>query len=125
MIEKKRRKGLRNMELTYTQAGEYRIPDLTMETARLGKYAQLRRMFLKENRKGLYAELILTGELNSHLQQIDRTAREQMEVIVNELAQSEGVNESLKQRDPMKWTGLMNNLRQAAEEMVLTELIYQ
>ncbi|WP_337593447.1 TnpV protein [Vescimonas sp.] len=113
--------------MTYTMKGGYRLPDLLPpqepETA-LGKYGLLRRKYLKEHRKVLFTNLLTSGKLNEHLSEIDRTAKQRMEQLVTEMAQAEGVTEELKAADPMKWVGLMNNLRNAAEETVLAELIY-
>ena len=115
------------MELTYRQEANYLIPDLTLgeqPKEPLGKYGMLRKRFLKEHRKGTYAGLVLNGTLQAHLLEIDRTARQRVEQTVTAMAQAEGVTEELKAADPMKWVGLMNNLRNAAEETVLAELIY-
>ena len=115
------------MELTYTMKDGYRLPDLLPpqepETA-LGKYGLLRRRYLKEHRKVLFTNLLTSGMLNEHLSEIERTAKKRMEQLVTEMARTEGVTEKLKVADPMKWVGLMNNLRNAAEETVLAELIY-
>ena len=70
------------------------------------------------------AEEVMSGKLNAHLAEIDRTARQRVEQTVTAMAQAEGVTEELKAADPMKWVGLMNDLRSAAEETVLAELIY-
>lgn len=115
------------MELTYTMKDGYRLPDLLPpqepETA-LGKYGLLRRRYLKEHRKVLFTNLLTSGRLNEYLAEIDRTARQRVEQTVTAMAQAEGVTEELKAVDPMKWVGLMNNLRNAAEGTVLAELIY-
>lgn len=90
----------------------------------LRKYALLRRKFLKENRRITYTNLLTSGKLNSHLAEIEQTALSRMDQVVAQMAKTEGVTEELKARDPMKWVQLMNNLRNAAEETILTELIY-
>ena len=106
------------MELTYTMKDGYRLPDL------LPPQEPVRRRYLKEHRKVLFTNLLTSGRLNEHLAEIDRTARQRVEQTVTAMAQAEGVTEELKAADPMKWVGLMNNLRNAAEETVLAELIY-
>lgn len=122
-----RLKGAKNMDMTYTMKDGCRLPDLLPpqepETA-LGKYGLLRRKYLKAHRKVLFTNLLTSGKLNEHLAEIDRTAKERMEQLVTEMARTEGVTEELKAADPMKWVGLMNSLRNAAEETVLAELIY-
>ena len=89
-----------------------------------GKYGMLRKTFLKENRKNWYQSMMLTGKLERHLQEIDETANDQMERISSQMAQAEGVDESLKAADPMAWVQQMNNIRIRAEETVLRELVY-
>ena len=68
--------------------------------------------------------MILHGKLIQHLNEIDKTAREWIEQMMPELMKSAGATEELKARDQMAWVGLMNGLRNQAEEMILTELIY-
>ena len=112
------------MELTYTMQGDYLIPDLTLseEETHIGKYGMLRKTYLKNHRKGLYASLMLSGKLNSHLSEIDQTARERVELITAKLLEKDPAPD--KVTDPMGWTGHMNSLKHQAEETVLTELIY-
>lgn len=113
------------MELTYTMQGDYLLPDLTVpESPTLGKYGMLRRSYLKDHRDGIYTGMLLTGKLNAHLTEIDRQATEMMERLTAQMAKAHGVTESLKASDQMKWVQMMNNIRSAAEEIVLTELIY-
>ena len=115
-------------ELTYTRNGDYLIPDLSlgeMADARpLGKYGLMRKEYLKEHRPILWNRLILDGTLQTHLREIDGTAHRRLEQLMPELATANGVTEDLKARDPMRWTGLMNNLKAQAEETILTELVY-
>ena len=74
--------------------------------------------------KYLFNSLLLTGELTAHLTEIDRTASERVNRVVSEMAAAQGVNEALKERDPMAWVGAMNSLKAQAEEIVLSELVY-
>lgn len=115
------------MNLTYRKEGDYNLPNLLppQETeVHLGKYALLRRRFLKENRRVTYTNLLTSGKLNSHLMEIERTALTRLEQMVPQMAKAEGVTEELKATDQMKWVGLMNNIRHSAEEAILSELIY-
>ena len=95
------------------------------EAPKVGRYGMLRRRFLRENRNGTYTAMLLTGKLNQHLKEIDRQANEMMETLTAQMAKQEGVNESLKAENQMKWVGLMNNIQAAAEEIVLKELVYR
>ena len=110
-------------EITYTRQGDYNLPNLLPpqeEPVPHGKYALLRRRFLKEHRRVTYTNLLTSGKLNSHLAEIQQTAQRR----VAQMAKAEGVTEELKARDQMKWVQMMNNLQNAAEETVLAELIY-
>ena len=115
------------MEVTYRMQNGYQVPNLMMPQApevHLGKYAELRREYLKKRRRVLYTNLKTSGKLTEHLAEIEQTAQRQMEQMVTQMAKENGVTEELKERDPMKWVGLMNNLQNAAEEIILKELIY-
>lgn len=115
------------MNITYTQYGDYYLPDLVMPeqpNVLLGKYAHMRKNYLKQHRRVLYTMLLTSGKLTEHLADIDKTAKEQADMIVRHLAEADGVDEYLKARDQMRWTGLMNNYIHTAEGIVLKELIY-
>ena len=79
---------------------------------------------MKEYKRVLYTELLLTGKLSKHLSLIDEDAKKRVEDIVTKLARAEGVNEDLKQTNQMEWVQAMNNIKNRAEEVVLSELIY-
>ena len=114
-------------ELHYIQNGDYQIPALILEEQAelkpLGKYGRMRKTYLKEHRTVLYNNLLLTGKLTAHLQEIDETANSRLEQLIPELAKAAGATDALKARDPMRWVGLMNNCKAQAEEIILTELI--
>ena len=114
------------MDLAYTRNGDYLFPDLYLEDADLpiGKYGLLRKRYLKEHKRGWYSSLLLTGKLDAHLAEIDRTCTERIELTLNPLAQREGVTEALKAADQMEWVRRMNSIRARAEEIVLSELVY-
>ena len=113
------------MELTYRQEGDYLMPNLEVpESPKIGKYGMLRRDFLRKHHNGIYTGMLLRGDLNRHLEEIDRQAAEMMESLMSRMAQQECVNESLKASDQLRWVQQMNNIRQRAEEIVLGELIY-
>ena len=114
------------MNLTYLRNGDYLFPDLRLEEEDLpiGKYGLLRKRYLKEHKRGWYSSLLLTGKLDAHLAEIDRTCTERVELIMNQLAKREGVTEALKAADQMEWVRRMNSIRARAEESVLSELVY-
>ena len=112
--------------LSYTRHGDYYLPDLAMneEEPTYGKYGMLRKQFLKMHRPARYQYLVMTGELTGHLNQVDQDAREQVEILVKQMAEKQSVTEQLKMQDQMKRVGLMNNINICAEEIVLQELVY-
>ena len=113
------------MELTYRTESGYRLPNLDVpEAPKVGKYGMLRRSYLANHRHGIYTGMLLTGELNSHLEEIDRQATEMVESLTEKMAAEQGVTEELKASDQMKWVAKMNAIRHSAEETVLTELVY-
>ena len=122
-----KKKGVRNMEVTYRVQEGYRLPNLLMPQeaeTHLGKYAELRRQYLKEHRRVLYTNLKTSGQLATHLAEIEETAQRMVTRAVAQMAKAEGVTEELKAADPQRWTGLMNSLKHSAEEAVLSDLIY-
>ena len=115
------------MELTYRMEGDYRVPNLAVPEEGqvvLGKYALLRKNYLKQHRRILFVNLLTSGKLNEHLTEIEQTAQERMELITRQMAAAQGVTERMKAENQMQWVGLMNNIRHSAEETILAELIY-
>ena len=112
--------------MSYTLHGDYYLPDLVLreEEPTYGKYGMLRKQFLKEHRSAGYQYLLLTGKLNKHLNQTDQEAREQVETLMEQMTEKQGVTEELKAQDQMEWVRLMNNIKASAEEIVLKNRIY-
>ena len=112
--------------MSYTLHGDYYLPDLVLreEEPIYGKYGMLRKQFLKEHRSARYQYLLLIGKLNEHLNQIDQEAREQVETLMEQMTEKQGVTEELKAQDQMEWVRLMNNIKASAEEIVLKNMIY-
>ena len=112
--------------MSYTLHGDYYLPDLVLneEEPTYGKYGMLRKQFLKEHRSARYQYLLLTGKLNEHLNQIDQETREQVETLMEQMTEKQGVTEELKAQDQMEWVRLMNNIKASAEEIVLKNMIY-
>ena len=114
-------------EITYTKQGDYLIPDLTLPTEpeiQLGRYALMHRDYLEQHKRVTYLNLLTSGELNKHLYEVEQTALTRLELLTKLLCKEQGVTEELKEKAPMQWVGLMNNIRSQAEEIILTELIY-
>lgn len=113
------------MELAYRQAGDYLIPNLIPpESPKVGKYGMLRHEYLLSRKRGIFDGMMAAGTLNAHLEEIDRLANETVEGLISKMAKEQKVTEKLKAEDPMKWVGLMNNIKESAEETVLNDLIY-
>ena len=112
--------------LSYTLHGDYYLPDLAVNEGEptYGKYGMLRKQFLKEHRPARYQYLLMTGELTAHLNRVDQEAREQVENLVKQIEEKQGVTEQLKAEDMMRWVGLMNNIRACADEIVLNDIVY-
>ena len=112
--------------MSYTLHGDYYLPDLVLreEEPTYGKYGMLRKQFLKEHRSARYQYMLLTGKLNEHLNQIDQEVREQVETLMEQMTEKQGVTEELKAQDQMKWVRLMNNIKVSAEEIILKNTVY-
>ena len=95
------------------------------QNIQIGKYGRMRRSYLKEHRPILYTNLLTSGTLHRHLAEIDQTCNERMEIIVSAMAKQEDVTETLKASAQMEWVRHMNSIRSLAEEIVLTELVYE
>ena len=113
--------------LSYTLHGDYYLPDLELneEEPVYGKYGIMRKQFLKEHRSAKYQYLVLTGKLTEYLNQVDKEAREKVEMLVEQMAERWGVTEELKMQDQMAWVGRMNNIRACVEEIVLNKIVYR
>lgn len=115
------------MGLTYTQCGDYLIPDLVLSDTReyhIGKYGRMRCAYLKDHRPAFYSILLLTEKLFPHLAETDAACKNRLEIIEAEMMCREGVTEALKAADQMEWVRWRNSIHSRAEEIVLHELVY-
>ena len=111
--------------LNYTLHGDYYPPDLEINEGEptYGKYGIMRKQFLKEHRSARYQYLVLTGKLTEHLNQVDKEAREKVEILMEQMVEQWGVTEELKMQDQVEWVRRMNNIKNIAEESVM-KIIY-
>ena len=114
--------------LWYELQGDYyllclRLPEKV--EVHIGVWGQRHRRYLKEHRKTAYTRLLTSGKLNRYLADIDHQAEELFSQLVSQMAAAEGVTETLKASDQMEWVRRMNSIRSRAEEIVLTELVYE
>ena len=112
--------------LHYTLVGDYYIPDLKLpeENRFIGRYGRLHRDYLKEHHPVRYSYLVLAGELWTYLADLNEQAEERLDLIIEQMKATEGVTEELKARNQLEWVGRMNNIRNRAEEIIKSELIY-
>ena len=112
-------------KITYHSEGDYLIPDLVPpKEPRIGVWGRRRKQYLRRCRDPIYTGLLLSGKLKNHLEEIDRSAAEMADRLMVEMARRAGITEELKSENQMEWVRRMNGIRNAAEEVVLAELIY-
>ena len=110
---------------TYKQVGDYLLPDVEVpENSEVGFWGMQRRKYLLEHQPALYTALFLGSKLADHLQEIDRSATQMFDQLVDQLKTRNGVTEQLKAADQMKWVRRMNAVRHEAAEIVMKELIH-
>ena len=113
--------------IEYTKVGDYYMPNLVLEKEEkiiLNKYGKLRLKFLKENKKAEYTIMFMNGTLNKHLKEVQETADNKINLIIEKLKQQNNLTEEIKNTDQLYWVGMMNNFKSTAEEIILNELIY-
>ena len=105
--------------------GDYYLPDLEINEGEptYGKYGIMRKQFLKEHRSARYQYLVLTGKLTEHLNQVDKEAREKVEMLMKQMVEQWGVTEKLKMQDQMEWVRRMNNIRSIVDNQIYMEII--
>ena len=112
--------------LDYVLTDDYYLPALRLPEDRrpIGRWGRLHKEYLKTYRPLLYNELLLSGKLHTILADLDEQAAERGRLIVQQMAQAEGITEELKATDPVSWVQAMNSIRSRAEEIIQTEMIY-
>lgn len=113
--------------LWYELRGDYYYPLLALPEEKykpIGVWGQCHGRYLKEHKREVYTALLTSGKLNSYLADIDQQAQDMFLRLVDQMAEREGVTETLKAENQMKWVGLMNNIADRAREIVNTEIIY-
>lgn len=113
---------------TYTQVGDYMLPDLLppeeKKEANIGVWGMRHKRYLKQHHKVLYYNLLTSGKLNSYLADIEQQAQQLFLRLVKQMAEREGVTEKLKADNQMAWVARINDIRSRATEVVNTDLIY-
>ena len=129
-VEQKMKKTIfEEMGGTYVRCGDYFIPNLTLpeeeEPRFVGVWGQRHLQYLKEYRRTVYLDLLMSGRLNSYLADIEEQAQDRFERIIEQMKQTQGITEQLKVDNQMEWVGRMNNVQTCAREIVDKEMIYQ
>ena len=114
--------------IEYIKQGDYYLPNLVLDPEEtnytIGKYGRMKLNYLKNHKKGEYELLKISCALRKHLIEIDIQAKEKIKLLIGQLKEGENISEDLKDTNPLEWVGLMNNIKNRAEEIVLKELIY-
>ena len=117
-----------NNGLDYTMVNSYYLPNLTAaapaEQHPTGRWGRLHKMYLKEQHPIRYSQLLLSGELGGYLAKLDKQAEEQLALTVRQMQEAEGVTEALKAANQLDWVRRMNSIRNRAEEIIKSELIF-
>lgn len=113
--------------LDYTLVNDHYLPNLTAAAPAehpTGRWGRLHKRYLEEHHPVRYNQLVLSGKLGSYLATMDKQANEQLARIIRQMQEAEGVTEALKAADQLEWVRRMNSIRNRAEEIVKTELIF-
>ena len=111
--------------LDYKLKGDYYLPCLKVpESPKIGRFGLMYLNYLRNHKRITYSGLLISGKLKEHIEDVDRQAEDMFSRLVNRLKQAEGVTEKLKATDQMKWVQLMNNIRNRAEEIVKSEVLF-
>ena len=117
-----------NNGLDYTLVNDHYLPNLTAaapaEQHPTGRWGRLHKRYLKEHHPIRYIQLLLSGVLGSYLAKLDKQAEEQLALTIRQMQEAEGVTEALKAADQLEWVRRMNSIRNRAEEIIKTELIF-
>lgn len=114
------------MEITYRKHEDLYVPNLLMPEegpATYGRFGRMRLKYLEEHRRAIYINLKTSGQLTHHLNEIDREANEILQLLIEQMAQTQGITEQLKENDQLAWVGAMNNIRSVAAEAVMRSLL--
>ena len=119
-------KKIHDKGISYTLVGDYHIPNLSCPTNHhpIGRWGRLHKEYLKTYRPVLYQALLLSGRLHTILADLNEQADERCRLIVQQMAQAEGITEELKASDPVRWVQAMKSIHSRAEEIIQAEMIY-
>ena len=114
--------------IEYIRQGDYYISKITIPRARrtgnIGKYGRLKLNYMKKYKIPEYTEMLLNNELKSYLLDIEDECKDKLELLIKQMVEKENITEELKATNQMEWVQRMNNIKNRAEEIVLSENIY-
>lgn len=112
--------------IRYTLIGDYYVPDLQLpeESRPIGIWGRMHKTYLEQHHPVRYNDLILSGKLWIYLADLNEQAQDRLDCIIAQMKEAEGITEELKACDSMAWVGAMNSIRNRAEEIIRTEIIY-
>lgn len=112
--------------INYIRIGDYYVPNILVpqKSYSIGKYGRLHKRFLKENYPGIYSSMLMKCTLLEYISEVDKTAENEVERLIKQIAAEQGITEEVKATNQMKWVGLMCNIKSQAEEIVFSEMIY-
>lgn len=113
--------------IQYSLHGDYYLPDLALQPEHrpIGRWGRMRRDYLREHRPALYNQLILADKLWTHLADTQEAAQTRLDLLIRQVVTAEGVNEGMKEANQMEWVQRMNSIQSRAEEVVLSEIVYE
>ena len=114
--------------IEYIRNGDYYIPNLTVpddKVYNIGRYGRLHSIFIKENRPAFYSMKMLNGTWLAYLEEIDTSAKDMVDRLIEDMAVKQGITEELKAKDQMAWVGAMNNIRHSAEEILYKDFLFR
>ena len=117
-----------NTNIQYRQVGDFNIPNFILPpeeaNIRLGKWGMLHKDYLLKHKKAVFATLLAEGKLYQHCAEVEKQAQQMFDTLVEQMKQTEGVTEQLKEGNQLEWVQRMGNIQQRASEIVYRELIY-
>ena len=116
------------IKITYRQVGDFKIPNIILPPEQaniiLGKWGIMHKDYLEHNKSGLFMLMVTKCTLWPYLADIDRQANEMYDLLIEQMKETEGVTEQLKEQDQLEWVQKMNSIQARARELVCNELIY-
>ena len=111
--------------LKYELVGDYYYPCLEApEAPKVGRFGMMYHDYLRKHKKVTYSGLMLSGKLKEHIEDVDRQAEDMYSQLVDRMKRAEGITEQFKAADQLKWVGMMNSIRNRAEEIVKSEVVF-